>query len=138
MALFSGRTSMLEVQNRALLKSAGERTQLISELERKLEQAGQALERLHAEREFYYKRVLALEQDNRDSPRWPRNTPYGARSWSENSPKSIPVVCPRDGSQQGTMRNPPHHAVDQGATYGRHTAQTQGSRRRPRLGGLWE
>jgi septation ring formation regulator EzrA len=66
MALFSGRTSMLEVQNRALLKSAGERTQLISELERKLEQAGQALERLHAEREFYYKRVLALQQDNRE------------------------------------------------------------------------
>jgi len=39
MALFSGRTSMLEVQNRALLKSAGERTQRISELERELQQS---------------------------------------------------------------------------------------------------
>jgi chromosome segregation ATPase len=72
MALFSGRASMLEVQNRALLKSAGERTQRISELQRELQQAGEALEwlraeveRLKAEREFYHKRVLALEQDNR-------------------------------------------------------------------------
>jgi chromosome segregation ATPase len=80
MALFSGRTSMLEVQNRALLKSAGERTRRISELERELQQAGEALkwlgaeverlkaevERLKVEREFYHKRVLALEQDNHD------------------------------------------------------------------------
>jgi uncharacterized coiled-coil DUF342 family protein len=80
MALFSGRTSMLEVQNRALIKSAGERTQRISELERKLEQAGEALEwlkaeverlkaeveRLKVEREFYHERVLALEQDNHE------------------------------------------------------------------------
>jgi len=80
MALFSGRTSMLEVQNRALLKSAGERTRRISELERELQQAGAALkwlraeverlkadvERLKAERAFYHKRVLALEQDNHD------------------------------------------------------------------------
>jgi chromosome segregation ATPase len=79
MALFSGRTSMLEVQNRALLKSAGERTQRISELERELQQASEALEwlkaeverlkagmeRLKGEREFYYERVLSLEQDNR-------------------------------------------------------------------------
>ena len=43
MALFSGRTSMLEVQNQALLKSAGERTQRISDLERELQQAGEAL-----------------------------------------------------------------------------------------------
>ena len=40
MGLFSGRTSMLEVQNQALLKSAGERTQRISDLERELQQAG--------------------------------------------------------------------------------------------------
>jgi chromosome segregation ATPase len=73
MALFSGRTSMLEVQNRALLKSAGERTRRISELERELQQAGEALkrlraevERLKAEREVYHKRVQALEQDNHD------------------------------------------------------------------------
>jgi len=80
MALFSGRTSMLEVQNRALLKSAGERTRRISELERKLQQAGEALkslraeverlkaevERVKVEREFHHKRVLALEQDNHE------------------------------------------------------------------------
>jgi chromosome segregation ATPase len=73
MALFSGRASMLEVQNRALLKSAGERTQRISELERELQQAGQTAERLKAEverlkgeREFYYERVLALQQDNHE------------------------------------------------------------------------
>jgi chromosome segregation ATPase len=80
MALFGGRTSMLEVQNRALLKSAGERTWRISELERELQQAGEALkwlraeverlkaegERLKAEREFYNKRVQALEQHNHE------------------------------------------------------------------------
>jgi chromosome segregation ATPase len=80
MALFSGRTSMLEVQNQALLKSAGERTRRISELERELQQAAEALkwlraeverlkaegERLKGEHEFYHKRVLALEQDNHD------------------------------------------------------------------------
>lgn len=80
MGLFSGRTSMLEVQNQALLKSAGERTQRISDLERELQQAGEALkwlraeverlkpevERLKVEREFYHKRVQALEQDNHD------------------------------------------------------------------------
>jgi chromosome segregation ATPase len=73
MALFGGRTSMLEAQNRALLKSAGERTRRISELERELQQAGEALkrlraevERLKAEREVYHKRVQALEQDNHD------------------------------------------------------------------------
>jgi|SRR6516165_6414904 predicted nucleic acid-binding Zn-ribbon protein len=80
MGLFSGRTSMLEVQNQALLKSAGERTQRISDLERELQQAGEALkwlraeverlkadvERLKGEREFYHERVLALEQHNHE------------------------------------------------------------------------
>ena len=87
MAFFSGRTSMLEVQNRALIKSAGERAQRISELEGELQQAGQMskrlkaeleglkaeverlkaeVERLKGEREFYHNRVLALEQHNRE------------------------------------------------------------------------
>jgi hypothetical protein len=121
MALFSGRASMLEVQNRALIKTARERAQRIGNLERELQQVGQEVERLKAERglpqtgregslkaealkaealkaealkaevlkvevgqlktevgrlkaeverlkaerEFYHKRVLALEQDNR-------------------------------------------------------------------------
>src|SRR5262245_15564093 len=72
MALFGGRASMLEVQNRALIKSAGERAQRISELDQMVErlkaevdrQKAEA-ERLKAEREFYHKRVLALEQDVR-------------------------------------------------------------------------
>jgi hypothetical protein len=73
MALFSGRASMLEVQNRALIKTAGERAQRISDLERELQRAEgelqralQDAERLKLEREFYHKRVLALEQDNHD------------------------------------------------------------------------
>jgi chromosome segregation ATPase len=86
MALFGGRASMLEVQNRALINSARERAQRISELEGELQQAEQMskrlkaeserlnaemerlkaeMERLKVEREFYYKSVLALEQDNR-------------------------------------------------------------------------
>jgi chromosome segregation ATPase len=46
MALFSERASMLEVQNRALIKTAGERAQRISELERELQRALQEVERL--------------------------------------------------------------------------------------------
>jgi seryl-tRNA synthetase len=88
---------MLEVQNRALIKTAGERAQRISDLERELQRAVQQVERLKAERksqsqqagqdvgplkaemerlkaemeqlkverEYYHKRVLALEEDNR-------------------------------------------------------------------------
>jgi chromosome segregation ATPase len=51
MALFGGRASMLEVQNRALIKTAGERAQRIGNLERELQQARQQVERLKAERE---------------------------------------------------------------------------------------
>jgi chromosome segregation ATPase len=72
MALFGGRASMLEVQNRALIKSARERAQRIGNLERELEQANRELERLKteverlkSEHEFYHKRALALEQDVR-------------------------------------------------------------------------
>jgi chromosome segregation ATPase len=85
---------MLEVQNRALIKTARERAQRIDNLERELQQAGQEvgqlkaevgqlkaevgqlkaemeplkaeMERLKVEREFYYKRVLALEQHNHE------------------------------------------------------------------------
>jgi chromosome segregation ATPase len=51
MAFFGGRASMLEVQNRALIKTAGERAQRIGELEGELQQAGQMSERLKAEME---------------------------------------------------------------------------------------
>jgi hypothetical protein len=66
MPLFGGRASMLEVQNRALIKVAGERTQRISELEREVQQMSREVERLMVEHEFYYKRILALEQHNRE------------------------------------------------------------------------
>jgi molecular chaperone GrpE (heat shock protein) len=65
MALFSSRVSMLEVQNQALIKTAGDRAQRIDKLERELQQSRQEVERLKAECEHYHKRVLALEQDNR-------------------------------------------------------------------------
>ena len=106
MPLFSERVSMLEVQNRALKKTARERAERIDELERELrhrrepqqaaaeaelhvgrlqrelEQAQQRaqhidrlqgelqqmtreLERVQAEREFYFKRVTELEEHNR-------------------------------------------------------------------------
>src|SRR6516165_6613053 len=65
MALFSGRASMLEVQNRALIKSARARAQRIGNLERELERANREVERLKSEGEFYHKRSLALEQDVR-------------------------------------------------------------------------
>ena len=45
MAFFSGRASMLEVQNRALIKSAGERARRISELEGELQQLKAEMER---------------------------------------------------------------------------------------------
>ena len=57
---------MLEIQNRALIKIAGERTQRISELEGELQQMSRELERLKVEHEFYYKQVRALEQHNRE------------------------------------------------------------------------
>jgi chromosome segregation ATPase len=66
MALFSERASMLEVQNRALIKTAGERAQRISDLKRELQRALQEVERLKAEHEFYHSRVLTLERDNRE------------------------------------------------------------------------
>src|SRR5258708_27581831 len=85
MALFSGRASILEVQNRALIKSAGERAQRIGELECELQQAEQMskrlkaemerlkaemerlkleMELLHKERLAYQKNALALEEDD--------------------------------------------------------------------------
>ena len=73
MPLFGGRASMLEVQNRALIKTAKERAQRIEELEqannkveRELQQARSEIERITLERDFYSKRALALEQHNRE------------------------------------------------------------------------
>jgi hypothetical protein len=89
MPLFSERISMLEVQNRALKKTACERAERIDErelqrrrelpqmtpdggqaqhidrLEAELRQTTRELEQLKAEREFYFKRVAEFEEHNR-------------------------------------------------------------------------
>ena len=90
MALFKGRSSPLEVQNRALSKTTKERAMQIDKLERELrtlqQRVGQTgtlerelqalqetterqieeIERLTLERDFYSKRGLALEEENRE------------------------------------------------------------------------
>src|SRR5262249_22464691 len=94
MALFKGRSSLLEVQNRALMKTAKERAAQIDRLERELSQDGEQadklgrelqilqeraerqtgeiarqteeIKRLTLERDFYSKRASALEQENRE------------------------------------------------------------------------
>jgi len=100
MALFSGRASMLEVQNRALIKTAGERAQRISDLERELQRAVQEVERLQAEmerlrseREFYYSRVLALEQHNHELTE--AATKYSL--WGQSMERELAIIDP-DGA----------------------------------------
>ena len=51
MPLFSGRRSMLEVQNRALIKTAKQRAERIDELERELKTAASQIARLQRELE---------------------------------------------------------------------------------------
>jgi uncharacterized coiled-coil DUF342 family protein len=72
MPFFSSRVSMLEVQNRALIKTARERAERIDELEHELQKVNREMERLKveverlkAEREFFSKAVVALEERNR-------------------------------------------------------------------------
>lgn len=95
MALFKGRSSLLEVQNRALIKTAKDRAAQIDSLERELQSLqqrvarldtrdrereraqidtrdrerqtlAQTLEQLTLERDFYFNRASALEQENRE------------------------------------------------------------------------
>ena len=100
MALFKGRSSLLEVQNRALIKTARERAAQIEKLERELqalqegaaqieklgpelrhlqqtkrelqalqqstERQAKEIERLTLERNFYFERASALEEQNRE------------------------------------------------------------------------
>ena len=75
MPFFSKRVSMLEVQNRALIKTARETAERIDKLEselrherelrQELQLLNRELERLKADREFYFKRVEELEEHNR-------------------------------------------------------------------------
>ena len=64
MPLFNRRCSLLEVQNRALIKTARERAARMDELERELAQATNEVERLTLERDFYSKRA-STEEENR-------------------------------------------------------------------------
>jgi hypothetical protein len=65
MPLFKGRSSLLAVQNQALIKTARERAVRIDELERELRQTTKEVERLTLERDFYSKKASALEEENR-------------------------------------------------------------------------
>ncbi len=65
MLLFNRRSSLLEVQNRALIKTAKERAARMDELERELAQATNEVERLTLERDFYSKRASTLEERRR-------------------------------------------------------------------------
>jgi septal ring factor EnvC (AmiA/AmiB activator) len=56
---------MLEVQNRALIKTARERAERMDQLERELQQVNREIERLQAECKFYSKKVAELEEQNR-------------------------------------------------------------------------
>jgi hypothetical protein len=68
MPLFGEYRSMLEVQNRALIKPARERAERIEQLERELRELDRLKaenDRLKAEREFFSTRVLTLEEQTR-------------------------------------------------------------------------
>jgi uncharacterized coiled-coil DUF342 family protein len=79
MPLFKGRSSLLEVQNRALIKTARERAARIDELERDLQQATKEVERLTLERDFYYKKASALEKENRQLTESATNYSLGSK-----------------------------------------------------------
>jgi chromosome segregation ATPase len=126
MVWFKGRSSLLEVQNRALIKTARERAAQIEKLEAELqslrqqprqpddgerelqtlrekaeqqieklqrelqaaqqraEQQSSEIERLTRERDFYSKRALALEEENRELTESLPNIPHRPRSSSAN------------------------------------------------------
>ena len=63
MPLFKGRSSLLEVQNRAVIKTAKERAQRIDELERKLQIAASQIGQLQRELQTARGRTGKLERD---------------------------------------------------------------------------
>jgi hypothetical protein len=66
MALFKGRSSLLEVQNRALIKTAKERAAQIEKLEAEVETLRRRAERHSEDIQRLTKRVSALEEENRN------------------------------------------------------------------------
>ena len=63
MPLFKGRSSLLEVQNRALIKTAGERAARIDELERELQTAASQIGQLQRELQTAQERTEKVESD---------------------------------------------------------------------------
>ena len=63
MPLFKGRSSLLEVQNRALIKTAGERAARIEELERELQTAALQIGQLQRELQTAQEATGKLERD---------------------------------------------------------------------------
>jgi hypothetical protein len=80
MPLFKGRSSLLEVQNQALIKTARERAARINELERDLQQAKNEVERLTLERDFYSKKASELEQEPRTHRGGHQVLPMGSKA----------------------------------------------------------
>jgi predicted nucleic acid-binding Zn-ribbon protein len=65
MPLFKGRSSLLEVQNRALIKTAKERAVRIDELERELQSAASQIAQLQRELQAAQERTGKLKRDLR-------------------------------------------------------------------------
>ena len=63
MPLFKTRSSLLEVQNRALIKTARERAERIDELERELQSAASQIGQLQRELQTAQERTEKLERD---------------------------------------------------------------------------
>jgi hypothetical protein len=93
MPLFKGRSSLLEVQNQALIKTARKRAARIDELERDLQQATKEVERLTLERDFYSKKASALEEENRQLTE--SATKYSL--WGQNLERELARIDP-DGA----------------------------------------
>jgi hypothetical protein len=84
MPLFKGRSSLLEVQNRALIKTARERAARIGELERELQLAVSQIGQLQRELRMAQERTGKVERALQRAPRLAtREAPMAAfaKSW---------------------------------------------------------
>jgi hypothetical protein len=110
MPFFSERVSMLEVRNGALKKTAGERAERVDELERELQQMTQELERLKAERAFYFKRMTELEEHNRVVTE--AATKYA--SWGQKLFSDLAALDPDGAPRRCATQEAPYVAAPQG------------------------
>ena len=70
MPLFNNRSSMLEVQNRALIKTAKERAEQIEKLERELQIAASQIGQLQRELQTTQERTGKVERDLQTNQEW--------------------------------------------------------------------